>query len=577
MSVKNLEERLANILGRDDAVVVSINGKWGVGKTYFWNEFKDKLTSKKITSWYKFNKKSTGQKTAYISLFGKEKISDIRADIFLQVISKSGHALENLKKLLKGIKVPYINTSALITLLDNKDFKDVIVCFDDFERLSSSMKLEEVLGLISELKEQKNCKVVMILNEGELESNNKKTFAKYKEKLIDYEFDYNPKPSESLDILKSKLAAFTDYPLEDYLTKHKINNIRIIGRIINALNDFSFIQTYIKDAPEVTTEIVGSIIEIAAINAQVSSFSDFIEYVRKRSPSLLPSLGLEETDKLIEDKRFEGLLSLIGDDHNKLDFLQSDIASELIKYCQTSLVNEESFIRIVEPKVENRRLYSVHKDIGVKRDKHLYDMSYGIDAYTLDLWKILEKEIITESAFSPEVFLDNIQTLENLDSNNKQKYHNFAIERLKEFIQGNLDWMKNAEFDDLQKILDFDVKLSDFYKECIENNHQEAVNPIEKIIILMRDEENCDYEQRVKHLSQLSQEEIKQHILDNAEYFKEVDGFLYSYGHRTEFAIYVKNVVSVLRELSQSKNKNHAHKALDMVDFLEKNNKISKP
>ncbi|OJA03162.1 hypothetical protein BGC33_02010, partial [Bathymodiolus thermophilus thioautotrophic gill symbiont] len=170
-------------------------------------------------------------------------------------------------------------TSALITLLDNKDFKDVIVCFDDFERLSSSMKLEEVLGLISELKEQKNCKVVMILNEGELESNNKETFAKYKEKLIDYEFDYNPKPSESLDILKSKLATFTDYPLEDYLTKHKINNIRIIDRIINALNDFSFIQPYIKDAPEVTTEIVGSIIEIAAINAQVSSFSDFIEYV----------------------------------------------------------------------------------------------------------------------------------------------------------------------------------------------------------------------------------------------------------------------------------------------------------
>jgi hypothetical protein len=28
------------------------------------------------------------------------------------------------------------------------------VCFDDFERLSPSIKLEEVLGLIAELKEQ---------------------------------------------------------------------------------------------------------------------------------------------------------------------------------------------------------------------------------------------------------------------------------------------------------------------------------------------------------------------------------------------------------------------------------------
>jgi hypothetical protein len=46
-------------------------------------------------------------------------------------------------------------------LPDKQDFKDIIVCFDDFERLSSSMELEEVLGLISELKEQKNCSVVV--------------------------------------------------------------------------------------------------------------------------------------------------------------------------------------------------------------------------------------------------------------------------------------------------------------------------------------------------------------------------------------------------------------------------------
>jgi mannose-6-phosphate isomerase class I len=68
-------------------------------------------------------------------------------------------------------------------LLDKQDFKDIIVCFDDFERLSSSMELKEVLGLISELKEQKNCSVVMILNEDELRDN-KETLDKYKEKLI---------------------------------------------------------------------------------------------------------------------------------------------------------------------------------------------------------------------------------------------------------------------------------------------------------------------------------------------------------------------------------------------------------
>jgi hypothetical protein len=44
-----------------------------VGKTYFWHQFKEQLTDKKV---------------AYISLFGKETISSIRTDVFLQVIPK---------------------------------------------------------------------------------------------------------------------------------------------------------------------------------------------------------------------------------------------------------------------------------------------------------------------------------------------------------------------------------------------------------------------------------------------------------------------------------------------------------
>jgi hypothetical protein len=52
-----------------------------------------------------------------------------------------------------------------------------------------------------------NCSVVMILNEDELEDN-KEALDKYKEKVVDYEFSYDPKPSESLEILQDKLTAF---------------------------------------------------------------------------------------------------------------------------------------------------------------------------------------------------------------------------------------------------------------------------------------------------------------------------------------------------------------------------------
>jgi hypothetical protein len=53
----------------------------------------------------------------------------------------------------------------------------------------------------------------MILNEDQLKDN-EETLDKYKEKLIDYEFSYDPKPSESLEILQDKLTAFKEYPLQ---------------------------------------------------------------------------------------------------------------------------------------------------------------------------------------------------------------------------------------------------------------------------------------------------------------------------------------------------------------------------
>jgi hypothetical protein len=142
MSVKDLKKKLNNILTKDESVVVSINGKWGVGKTYFFSSLLSLSSSSfKIITTLQF-------------------FCSFSSDINPRTSSNS------IAKHIKDITIPYIGIG--ITLPDKQDFKDIIVCFDDFERLSSSMELEEVLGFISELKEQKNCSVVMNLNEDEL-------------------------------------------------------------------------------------------------------------------------------------------------------------------------------------------------------------------------------------------------------------------------------------------------------------------------------------------------------------------------------------------------------------------------
>ncbi len=552
-----IKERLKNIFKKDEPIVISINGKWGVGKTYFWHKSKEELTDKK---------------TAYVSLFGKEKIADIRTDIFLQVMSKNEKIVTKTKELVKSIKIPLIDISTLIASLDSQDFKDIIVCFDDFERLSS-IKLEEVLGLISELKEQKQCKIVMILNEEELEPEDQETLSKYKEKIVDYEFNYDPSPSDSLNILKDKLTVFKDYPLEKYLIEHKVNNIRIISRIINALNDFSFIQTHIEGEPKVTTEIAGSIIEIAAINAQTSSFDRLIQYTDKKQKS-----EFDESSKFEKDTKYEDLLRLIeGDDCNISFFLKSDVVSILRQYCQTSLVDKDSLVSIIKSKINNQHLYDISDDIQKKRDKHLYDMSYEVDSYVEDLWKIFKKHgnkliIAGDTYLNSGSFMYHIEQLKELDIENKEKYHNFAVKRLKFFIKENLDWMKDDSFGDAQKILDFDVSLPDYYEECIEESDQSAVNSVEQIITMMLDiRRNNGWNNEPELLSKIQQEDIKKYILDNPKYCEGVVRFLSSpEGKDLNVSEYTENVISVFQDLSKSQNKNHADKAKKNIKLFRK-------
>lgn len=49
--------------------------------------------------------------------------------------------------------------------------ENTIVCIDEFERLSDKIQAQDILGLISELKEHKGCCVIAIYNDLKLFTN----------------------------------------------------------------------------------------------------------------------------------------------------------------------------------------------------------------------------------------------------------------------------------------------------------------------------------------------------------------------------------------------------------------------
>ena len=61
---------------------------------------------------------------------------------------------------------------------------DALVCFDDFERSGDSLKPKDMLGLITQPREERDCDVALILNYSQLD-NDEEDFLKHSEKAID--------------------------------------------------------------------------------------------------------------------------------------------------------------------------------------------------------------------------------------------------------------------------------------------------------------------------------------------------------------------------------------------------------
>lgn len=183
-NVENLEKRIADLIDKESPFAIAITGEWGVGKTYFWKYFKQKNLNQ-----FKF------QKYAYISLFGIDSLDSLKYEIAVKThaIHQSENRLQGAKSLFnkaldtvdlsniqgKGLSLNIgksLITSALSSLVSK-----TVICIDDIERISDNLPVKDVMGLINDLKLEKNCQVVVILHEAKANEQ----FQEYKEKVFD--------------------------------------------------------------------------------------------------------------------------------------------------------------------------------------------------------------------------------------------------------------------------------------------------------------------------------------------------------------------------------------------------------
>ncbi len=134
----------------------------------------------------------------------------------------------------------HFRTSPIIksysSVIDSLSFLAVnktLVCIDDFERKGDDLNIKEILGIVAMLKEQKNCKVVLILNNEILKkADTKNEYQQFREKVIDINLMFNPTAAESTDILAwQNKEDFLYKKLREFAISLKIRNIRILKKI----------------------------------------------------------------------------------------------------------------------------------------------------------------------------------------------------------------------------------------------------------------------------------------------------------------------------------------------------------
>jgi hypothetical protein len=215
--MKRLNESITFYLQNKTKYSVMITGDWGIGKSYY---FKNVLRPiiEEIPS---LANGSNKYKVVTVSLFGMKSIDDIQTDIMLSIYSilnnkyvklVGGLAKGVIKLFAKTNGVNEIYEAASKTKVDKSDWLDLsnlVLCFDDLERMSPNLKIDEFIGYVNNLVENENVKVIIIANESKITDPN---FKILKEKVIGNTIEFQPDFFTSyINLIESNFKSFPVY------------------------------------------------------------------------------------------------------------------------------------------------------------------------------------------------------------------------------------------------------------------------------------------------------------------------------------------------------------------------------
>lgn len=268
--MQNLDCAINEYLRIQTSYSILITGKWGVGKTFY---FKNTLTEN-INQTPTFVDASRNYKSIHISLFGLSSIEDIQAQIFL---SLQPYLRNKTFRLSRGLGKAIARGILSLNNLGNVDdyisdlkpytgdllnLEELVLCFDDLERMSKTITLHEFLGYINSMVENDSAKVILIANADQIND-----FDNLKEKVVGITVDFVPQFEQNLkEIITQKYASsfrsytsFLNSRIDFFLELEEAfeSNLRVLTFCLDKLHlVYSDLKNEILDKPGKENQII---------------------------------------------------------------------------------------------------------------------------------------------------------------------------------------------------------------------------------------------------------------------------------------------------------------------------------
>ncbi|MGY4556833.1 P-loop NTPase fold protein [Bacillus thuringiensis] len=387
---------------------ILLNGKWGSGKTYFWEKvLKEQIEAKnkkKIGLWEKIFKKkieTKNKKVIYISLYSVNSIEEINKKIFLGQWEKvqkftgsklGGGVTEITKAMLgsvKNIEIPVIKEMEFpkIDFGQFINFTNTVLCFDDLER--ASIDINVVLGYINNFVEHDGIKVILIANENEIEAklNDKNSELKMLTTCF-----YTDKKGE-FDQKNNSNSKQEQIPINDLITRN------------------------LKDL-----------------------FQKKNEYKRIKEKLIGKTLTLQLDEKVL-------IGDIVNQTSNEKQHLKKFLKDNLVTIKNTYKESDSKNIRVLKQALEDFELiYKNYKECGYKSDVMLQSILKFILAASFEIKTNVPHNEELERINSHKDFIDATGLSSRIKSNAKKFPMEFLLEFKKKYYNGRDIFYQRAFF-----------------------------------------------------------------------------------------------------------------------------------